>query len=212
MYFVDENERYIEITNAPENNIPSLWNEFCTKYKGYEAVFTYQDTLAPVEVLTKGIGAQLLENSTIMELSPVKFITHANHEITVITYENYDNFAKFHDNHDSNMYWNSQRILAEFEKWRIFAISRNGHITGYAMMQPGLPGSKPKQSLIFCVTADNINECASLLSATASCSFELGHDSVKYFAETDIEMEATQLIGFCKVGSFVSYKVNINPN
>lgn len=57
-----------------------------------------------------------------------------NKDVIRITRENYDLFSGIHSQH-MDMYWNSGRILAAIDEWRIFVLLREGKTAGAVYFQ-----------------------------------------------------------------------------
>lgn len=52
-----------------------------------------------------------------------------NKDVIPITRDNFQLFADIHSQH-ADMYWNSERILADIDEWRIFVLLQKGKTVG----------------------------------------------------------------------------------
>lgn len=91
------------------------------RYKGYELYMGFpSDNTAAVEYLTMQ-GFSCIENDNNNSFFFDNYtILPQNSSIHKITKDNFEDFRKIHDQYDENMYWNSDRIFCQLDRWNIY--------------------------------------------------------------------------------------------
>jgi len=200
--FVDENAKYIKIDDVAMKDIESVWGQLAASYQGFTVDFCFYDTISPEKFLLAK-GAAILDNCIIMRLSEKDFVDMPTKEALQATKENFAAFVGYHDEENPNMYWNSERLLADFASWDIFTTSQDGEITGYALMHGGWD--------IRCLAAAGLEGKIALLSAAAKKSFATQDKEVVFMAGRDdyVEIGAATHLGFRHEGYYISYRVKL---
>jgi hypothetical protein len=198
---VQGNEKYIQINDIGLKDIERVWKHLSTRFPGFLVDFCFTNSLAPEKFLLS-IGAEVLENSLIMRLSEKDFINlPTESKVMPVTMENFTAFADCHDRANPEMYWNSQRLLADFESWDIFAISSGAKITDYALLRDNWE--------LYCVNASSMDGKIALASAAAKKNFAAGAEDMIFWAERNnfTELGAALHLGFRREGYYIAYRV-----
>jgi len=206
--FVDGNEKYIQLNDVDMQDIEKVWENLLANYPGFVIDFCFHNTLAPEKFLLEA-GAFVLDNCIEMRLLEKDFVdlpTNATGNVLPVTISNFADFATCHDNAHPDMYWNSQRILADFDAWDVFMMQQHGKTTGYAIMRGGTE--------IYCVLADSLDDKIALISAAIKKGFIADADSNKdllFMVDRDnfTEVGAAMHLGFRREGYHIAYRVKI---
>ncbi|HEY8362796.1 MAG TPA: hypothetical protein VIK77_07920 [Tissierellaceae bacterium] len=130
---------------------------------------------------------KIIETSEFFRLEKDNLIVKdISERIKMLTMDDFDAFSSIHDKMNPDMYWNSERIKNNFNRWRIFTYCKDEEILAYIM------------SLIY---DNNIGEIFGITSVTNIESNIL--EGLIYFACKDIfSLGATRIINSCDLGSF----------
>lgn len=124
--------------------------------------------------------------------------------IIFINRENYEFFSSLHGQNDSDMYWNSARILDTIDRWRIYVCLKNTKIAGaiYYMADTLIPE-------IFGIDfPDNIYNGSvyrALLTAALNDCKRRGAKHMIFFNEDESQTDAIAC-GFRCVGEYLCFK------
>jgi len=201
---VEGNERYIQINDVGIKDVQRVWAQLAASFPGFVVDFCFTNSLAPEKFLLD-MGAVMLENSLIMRLGENDFIDMATESKAVpVTMRNFAAFAACHDAANPEMYWNSQKLLADFDSWDIFVIERHGQIAGYALMRDGWE--------LYCAIANSMDDKIALMSAAAKRNFaDPDTEELIFWADRDnfTERGAAMHLGFRREGYHIAYRVMI---
>ena len=200
---VDGIEKYIQINDVGVKDIEKLWENLQANFPGFVVDFCFTNSLAPEKFLVAA-GAVMLENSLIMRLSEKEFIDIPTKSKAIpVTIENFAAFAACHDAANPEMYWNSEKLLADFDSWDIFVIERHGQIAGYALLRDGWE--------LYSASANSMDDKIALMSAAAKKNFAAKTDDLMFWADRDdfTERGAAMHMGFRREGYHIAYRVRI---
>lgn len=124
-----------------------------------------------------------------------------------ITRENYPLFSGLHSQTDSDMYWNSRRILDAIDRWRIYVCLRDGRTAGAIYYL-----DHPEQPEIFGIDfPENIFDSGvfrALLTAALNDCSRRGAKHMIFFNESETQADAA-VCGFRCVGEYMCYKITL---
>ncbi len=110
------------IKTESETVLTEFINYLKVKYSGYEVFSGYPKENELIIAFLLKQDFQIIESSIDMRLKRSEF-TPSNiiNPLIKTNHDNYFDFAEFHDKKALDVYWNSQRIKADFENWIIYA-------------------------------------------------------------------------------------------
>lgn len=197
-YYYLAEDKYVGLCafNTEKNTKQALkeFENYCKlRYRGYTLYMGFPCKNFEAISYFKENGYILLESSYphIFNFDRYKpFICSEN--IIKITVDNYSLFKKLHQEIESDMYWNSERILNSFEKWRIYYYDngiKRGAIYFTDNELPEIFGTdfsdnKPDLDVLRELVKKCMNVCASS-----------GADYLYYFS-SDTEREILAKLGF----------------
>ena len=196
----DEDEKHLQINDfcaeTPED-CRAFWRELRDKYAGYDVDFCYHNCDVPIDFMEE-IGAVMLESCVEMRVAQENFSPVFGDEMTPVTDENFAVFAAVHDKTNPGMYWTSERIARDLDRWRIYTREDS-----YVMISLWDDIAE-----IFALEAADSEEGAALLSAAAEFAFGAGKTGVLFMVDdgAEIQCEAARIVGFAACGRYTAYR------
>lgn len=212
-YFLPE-DKYLSaesfcISHHTEQALREFLEYARERFRGYDLYLGYPaENRKAVDFLAAN-GFELLEES----FNNTAFLD--NYEPTPtdggfvrITEENFDLFCTLHSNADPDMYWNSDRLRSDIDKWNIFVMLRGGEASGsvyYTAVGDGwfeIFGIDMK---------DNVHDgeaFCNLLRGALNTAKEQGGKYVTFFCG-ERERDLAESLGFVCVGGYVCYRMHI---
>ena len=200
---VEPGEKYMQIDDVGEKDIAKVWERVKADYPGFTVDFAFHDTLAPIPFL-KEIGAEVLEDCTTMRLGKDDLIDMPVIKTEEISRENFSTFADLHDEKEGfDVFWNSGKILEDFENWKILAVIDQGKVTGYVTLRGGWE--------IYHLAGQGIEDRVSLLAAVvasvAKTTLAAGNEIMFQVDRRDyLGLGAAMHTGFRKTGYYICYR------
>jgi len=200
-------EKYLQINRLPFDRIEEIWNAVKVQYPHHEVVFTFHNVAVDEKPLD-AIGARLLEDCFMTEVTKDTLHHITQDDITLLTRDEFINIADHHDALHANddFYWMSTRILEHWETFNIFAHHANGTIDAYCLLMTRM--RDPNIGEFFTVTSQNAPIRAALLSQASAHAFTAhGKQRILLTVEThDAELlSIAESIGFYKTGIYTGY-------
>lgn len=129
--------------------------------------------------------------------------------IQLITRETYPLFAEIHRQHDDEMYWNTARILADLDNWRIFVSRKGETVTGtiYTFMF----ADKHMEEIFGVDFPGGVYDgetYRALVTAALNDEKRRGVRHLVLFADEETQAD-TLRCGFRCVGEYVCYKLEL---
>jgi len=210
-------EQHLQINDLNAENLESIWPSLVENFEGFQALFCYNNTIAPINHLAER-GIELLDNSREMRLAPAHLTETVKDDPTIIPKEDdgsfdihlidaekFAPFATFHDISNPDMYWNSARVKENLSNWRIHTYSINGKIVGYVMILNDFE--------VICAHAKNSLHTKRLMAVAAADAFIRGSTQLLYMLDDndEVNLKSAAGIGFTQCGYYHGYKGVISP-
>ena len=135
-YFYIEEERYIEVCTCNINKMTGMaLKEFMEyiqqRFKGYEMDLGFPKCNTDAISFLEKNGFECVEEScsNVFSFDQYKILPESG-DIVKVNEENYPEFRKIHSRYDGEMYWNSDRIYADLDRWNIYLCYAKGHLAG----------------------------------------------------------------------------------
>ncbi len=215
---VDDQAYYLQaiggiFTNSSFDKVADLFIEYLMlHYQGYDFHIGF-----PVEHVTanqyfKRKNATLLDASLTMKLSPQQFHPKpAKYSIKKVDKEHFNRYAEFHDKHFSSIYWNSARILEQFNTWHLFYLQQDEFVKGSLFVRQNNPTQLEVYGLI--VENDDCMKEAEFHLLNQALILVLTHESqeVLFFVDEDdlTVYQACLNIGFKQIDTYRSYQLKL---
>ena len=179
------------------------------QFKGYDLFLGYsKDNKKAVTYLTTHGFACIEEdyNNTafLHKYRPVA----VSDRIVRITRENYEYFRMLHSKAEGTMYWNSDRIYADIDKWMIFAKIQDGETIGCVYYMIDADGWFEIYGLDLKDDSFDAELFEELLRQALNSAKELAGEYMTFFCDEVGERIVIKL-GFECVGEYVGYKKHI---
>ena len=201
--FVEESEHYLQANDISITDINVLWEQMKIYYENYDVMFCYHNTKVPVGFMSI-IGAVLVDDCVEMRLAEKYFKVSDIYNVVQVTEIDFEAFAAFHDERNPEMYWTSERIKKDLNRWGIFMLSSGSQIASYILIAMW----NPTQAEIFCVETTEHIQGEALIAAASAFAFEKGKTEVLYMAdENTIAHKAALAIGFHITGYYQGYEI-----
>lgn len=125
-------------------------------------------------------------------------------DILPIHKENYGLFSGLHSQNDSDMYWNTTRILDALDRFRIYVCLREGEVAGaiYYMEDAVMPEIF---GIDFPGNLYNGDVYQALLTVTLNDCKCRGAEHMVFFNESESQTDALAC-GFCFIGEYLCFK------
>lgn len=213
--FVDLEEKYLQTMGGIyykddfEHTIDRFIEYLREYYKHFEIIIGYTSMDKSILKVLERKG-QVLDQSEFFKLHRNNLNPKENREdIKLLTMEHFESFAKIHDKMNPEMFWNSERLRKNFNKWRIFTFYKEEKIGGYvlSMIYDNSIGE------IFTITTTmNIDDdiLESLVYMACKDMFNMGSTGI--ISSCDIgsfERELYNNLGFESTNDYISYSIKI---
>jgi len=144
-YFWEESEKYVQTTlflikDYYEVIAEELINYVSTELPGYELFIGFPDTNENAKEYFERKNIQCIEASIVTKLYNLKSNIREKHpSVERITEESFEEYAIFHDKHaiPLEIYYNSQSLKRDIERFRVFALREHGKIHGSIFVKAG---------------------------------------------------------------------------
>jgi len=205
-------EKQLQINDLNEENLNGIWPQLLEQFSGFNAMFCYHNTRAPINALEER-GISLLDNSREMRLTPGELTNTVKDDVTIIpkkddvsfdihlvNAEKFDNFAKFHDLTNPDMYWNSARVKETIDTWRIHTYSVQEKIVGYIMIMNDFE--------VICAYSKNTLHTKRLMAVAAADAFLRGSNQLLFMLNSDeqINNDSAVGVGFVDCGFYHGFR------
>ena len=180
------------------------------KFRGYDLYLGYaKDNKEAVEFLERH-GFACIEdsfnNTALLDQCPP---VEGSGSVLRITRENFECFRALHDRAEEDMYWNSERIDADLDRWTILAKVQDGQAVGCVYYVR----NNPEWFEIFGSDAQEGREdpllVRDLLRQALSCAKQQGGKYRTFFC-SGREVPAAEEAGFRKIGEYVCYEKHLS--
>ncbi|KSV58519.1 hypothetical protein [Acetivibrio ethanolgignens] len=179
------------------------------QFKGYDLFLGFPaENKSAVEYLA-GQGFECIENNynNTAFIDKIKDLPKGNRLIR-IEKENYERFKTLHDQIEGDMYWNSERIFGDLDKWSIFVAEKEGRSQG-AVYYTDVTDDWFE---IFGVDMNNgefdQDIFRNLLYAALSDVKRRGGRVMTFFCDKESEQVVLEC-GFTYVGNYLCYKTHL---
>ena len=178
------------------------------RFKGYDLFLGFPADNRPAVDFFEKQGFECIENdyNNTALLGQMNDLPNCNHLIR-ITKDNYGMFKVLHDQIDGDMYWNSERILADLDEWIVYVEEADGVPQGAVYFLD----ESDDWFEIFGIDMNNgefnINIFKTLLYAAMSEVKRMGGKTLTFFCEEKEEKAALEC-GFKCVGRYLCYKTH----
>ncbi len=132
-----------------------------------------------------------------------------NSGVTQIGRDNYESFQTLHGQIEGDMYWNSERILADLEDWVIFVKSTDGEPQGAVYYRDAGDGWFEIFGIDMDHGAYHPALFKELLNAALSDAKRRNGRFMTFFCDEEYE-EAALACGFTCVGNYLCYKTHLD--
>ncbi|MBR6413172.1 MAG: hypothetical protein IKS21_00995 [Oscillospiraceae bacterium] len=210
-------DRYLQLlcflTNvATDQALTEFLDDIRQRFHGYDVYFGFPgENVSAVEYL-KEHGFECIEddfNNT--ALLDRLILAPDQNGMTRIGKENYASFETLHRQIDGDMYWNSERILADLDKWAIFVKEKDGEAQGAVYYK--------KDGIIdgyFEIVGVDLNGrghqpelVEALLNAALFDAKCRGGRYMTFFCEKEYE-ETAKKCGFLCIGNYLCFKTRLD--
>lgn len=130
-----------------------------------------------------------------------------NKDVIPITRDNFQLFADIHSQHDDDMYWNSERILANIDEWKIFVLLLNEKPAG-AIYFNGDESMSEIFGIDFPNSAYDSGVYRTLLTAALNDCKCTGVKHMVFFNDEETQSDALAC-GFRCVGKYVCFRTTL---
>jgi len=203
---IEESEKYIQINDIQEKDLPVVWETLRKNFPGYELVLCFRDMAVSEDALAS-IGAEVLEDCLTMKTIPDGFMPYKCDEVAPLEKADFAAFAALHDRYNPDCGGTSRHIWEKWGDWPVFLLRQDGEIIGYALILINLRDAAMGE--IFCVWARNLENRKALVSAATMCAFINGKNEVIYMVDRDNvdEYDGAAAVGFKEAGFYIGYRV-----
>ncbi|MPM55112.1 hypothetical protein SDC9_101897 [bioreactor metagenome] len=144
-YFWNQDEKYAQTTqflikDYYEDIAEELISYVSTQLPGYELFIGFPDTNENAKEYFERKNIQCIEASIVTKLYNLKSNIREKHpSVERITEESFEEYAIFHDKHaiPLEIYYNSQSLKRDIERFRVFALREHGKIHGSIFVKAG---------------------------------------------------------------------------
>jgi len=200
---IEDDEKYLQINDAHSLDMV-FWGQIKSRYMGFEVMFCYHNTTAPVQFLNS-IGAELADDCIEMHLYSSDSEFAETEDIFIVNELSFNEFAEYHDKCNPDVYWTSVRIKTDLSRWGIFIMKSADTITGYSLISLW----DSVQAEIYNVESDS-EKLPDLITHSARYAFNMGKTDVLFMADKDsIQHSAALSAGFEVSGFYQGYKIRV---
>lgn len=218
--FVEVEERYLQAKTYILNNFAEQMDEVIAylraQYPGFTVHFGYPREHVMAAQYFIAHHYECIEASSDLRLATCQVVDKQKigSHIERLTKENFASYASFHDQHGGQqMYWNSERLYANFESWYIYV---------------WYSGTEIKGSILICKAGQDAIEVFGLFVEEEPEKYEiteelLDHSILQILAQEEgiqeviffvdekdrIQYEVTRKLGFEEKGSYRCYAIDL---
>ena len=217
-YFWDDDEKYVQITllvikNKDINIFNQITSNIKEKLKGFEINLSLAESAWINDVDSFRERALVAENSHVLEKRNISEKNDQSIDIKILQKEDFQSYRNFYDSFAKDMYYSSNNLYRDFDKFRIFVKRDDEDIK--ASLIAKIYGKRPCQAEIFAIfikDVENYEEtCDSLIKAMENALVdEFGKiQEIKYYLDVDkkIELKVATKNGFNKLDTYILYKL-----
>lgn len=217
-YFWDDDEKYVQITllvikNKDINIFNQITSNIKEKLKGFEINLSLAESAWINDVDSFRERALVAENSHVLEKRNISEKNDQSIDIKILQKEDFQSYRDFYDSFAKDMYYSSNNLYRDFDKFRIFVKRDDEDIKASLIVK--IYGKRPCQAEIFAILItdfENYEEtCDSLIKAMENALVdEFGKiQEIKYYLDVDkkIELEVATKNGFDKLDTYILYKL-----
>lgn len=211
-------ERYVgQVSCSFRHGASAALDEYAAylaeRYPGYDWEMSFPAANREVlDWLERTPGFQFLENSRHYQLLFDQYTPLPESPgIERITEENFEKFRKIHRTIDSNMYWNTQRILDDLPRWDLYVAEEDGAAGEIASVYQG-SGCYHPFAIAFSDGAFHENLCRRLLARAMNDGKAKGAVYLPFFVDPAQERELDRMmpeLGFQLIGEYTAYRKKI---
>lgn len=217
-YFWDDDEKYVQITllvikNKDINIFNQITSNIKEKLKGFEINLSLAESAWINDVDSFRERALVVENSHVLEKRNISEKNDQSIDIKILQKEDFQSYRDFYDSFAKDMYYSSNNLYRDFDKFRIFVKRDDEDIKASLIVK--IYGKRPCQAEIFAIfikDVENYEEtCDSLIKAMENALVdEFGKiQEIKYYLDVDkkIELKVATKNGFNKLDTYILYKL-----
>lgn len=208
-YYIIEKEKYLQTAifvsfNHNKKFIHKALNHLRETYPGYTLNIGVEAENTFIIDELKNNGYWIMDDLYSATIKPYLSNSKRYSDIEEIDLAQWDNFEEIHHQYFGEGYWNFDRIKANFDIWKIYAIKASTDIKAYVYIK-----SSPKDESceIFGIYAENVNNRLRLVEhALASLKDK---KLMYYFIEDAKEKEACKELGFEIHGHYQAWEYEV---
>ena len=214
-YYLIPEDRYLQlslfnINTATDVALSEFLEYIGGRYGGYDVYFGLPAENRSAAEFLAGRGFECIENdynntAFLDEIVPVSDETG----LTRICKENYPIFETLHNQIEGDMYWNSERMLADLDDWVVFVKERDGRPAGAVYYRTARDGWFE----IFGIDIDQDRHdpelFRELLGGAVSDAKNNNGKFITFFCDEEYE-EITKQCGFFCVGNYLCFKTHLD--
>lgn len=217
-YFWDDDEKYVQITllvikNKDINIFNQITSNIKEKLKGFEINLSLAESAWINDVDSFRERALVAENSHVLEKRNISEKNDQSLDEKILKKEDFQSYRDFYDSFAKDMYYSSNNLYRDFDKFRIFVKRDDEDIKASLIVK--IYGKRPCQAEIFAIfikDVENYEEtCDSLIKAMENALVdEFGKiQEIKYYLDVDkkIELKVATKNGFNKLDTYILYKL-----
>ena len=217
-YFWDDDEKYVQITllvikNKDINIFNQITSNIKEKLKGFEINLSLAESAWINDVDSFRERALVAENSHVLEKRNISEKNDQSIDIKILQKEDFQSYRDFYDSFAKDMYYSSNNLYRDFDKFRIFVKRDDEDIKASLIVK--IYGKRPCQAEIFAILIKDVENyeetCDSLIKAMENALVdEFGKiQEIKYYLDVDkkIELEVATKNGFDKLDTYILYKL-----
>lgn len=211
-YYWIEEENYLQlhccaIHDGTKQALSELLTHIEERFSGYELYFGFPKVNTEAVEFLKENGFTCIEDDydTNIDFSQYE-LREESPNVKRITKETFEDFRCIHSLDEETMYWNSERIYANFEEWNLYAYYENEQPAGILFFTGdeeyleiygiGYAGMQYQEDVFTALMTTALNE-----------GKRRGIKHLTYFCED--ELEAAKKLGFRCVAPYVCYTKKI---
>ncbi len=217
-YFWDDDEKYVQITllvikNKDINIFNQITSNIKEKLKGFEINLSLAESAWINDVGSFRERALVAENSHVLEKRNISEKNDQSLDEKILQKEDFQSYRDFYDSFAKDMYYSSNNLYRDFDKFRIFVKRDDEDIKASLIVK--IYGKRPCQAEIFAIfikDVENYEEtCDSLIKAMENALLdEFGKiQEIKYYLDVDkkIELKVATKNGFDRLDTYILYKL-----
>ncbi|MBO4873569.1 MAG: hypothetical protein J5496_09195 [Lachnospiraceae bacterium] len=198
------------VNRAADRAITEFLAYIGERFHDYDAYFGFPAENREAVKTLRGYGFECIEddynNTALLDgFEPLPL----RNTVRRITRENYESFAALHRKTEGDMYWNSERILADLDGWTVFVNETDGEAQGAVYYRDVNDGWFEIFGIDILPGLYDPALFKDLLSAALSEARRKGGRFMTFFCEAEYE-EAAKECGFFCVGNYLCFKTHID--